>query len=63
MSSGEVSQRLQALAASHPGLHPYTLALLWQQQSGQQLSGRQVRELLQRTTIRLPSAKKCTEAS
>ena len=61
MSTRELTQRLQALAASHPGLHPYTLALLWQQQSGQQLSGRQVRELLERPATRLTSAKKRTE--
>jgi hypothetical protein len=61
MSTRELTQRLQALAADHPGLHPYTLALLWQQQSGQQLSGRQVQQLLLHAATRLPSAKKRTE--
>ena len=34
------------MASRHPGLHPYTLALQFQHQSGRILSGQQVKQLL-----------------
>ena len=47
MNRQQLTRQLRALATAHPGMHPYTLALLWEQISGDQLSGRQVRQLLQ----------------
>jgi hypothetical protein len=42
----ELRRQLQALACRHPGLHPYTLALRFQAQTGRVLTGQQVKQLL-----------------
>jgi hypothetical protein len=42
----ELRRQLQALARRHPGLHPYTLALQFQAQTGRILGGQQVKQLL-----------------
>jgi hypothetical protein len=42
----ELRRQLQALARRHPGLHPHTLALQFQAQTGRLLSGQQVKQLL-----------------
>jgi hypothetical protein len=42
----ELRRQLQALARRHPGLHPYTLALHFQAQTGRVLTGQQVKQLL-----------------
>jgi hypothetical protein len=42
----ELRRQLQALARRHTGLHPYTLALQFQAQTGRLLSGQQVKQLL-----------------
>jgi len=42
----ELRRQLQALAHRHPDLHPYTLALQFQAQTGRILSGQQVKQLL-----------------
>ena len=46
MNRPELRRQLQALARRHPGLHPYTLALQFQAQTGRILSGQQVKPLL-----------------
>ena len=46
MSRPELRRQLQALARRHPGLHPYTLALHFQAQTGRVLTGQQVKQLL-----------------
>jgi hypothetical protein len=46
MNRPELRRQLQALARRHPGLHPYTLALQFQAQTGRILSGQQVKQLL-----------------
>jgi hypothetical protein len=50
MSQPELRRQLQALARRHPGIHPYTLALRFQAQSGRILSGLQVKQLLNEPT-------------
>jgi hypothetical protein len=50
MSRPELRRQLQALAQRHPGVHPYTLALCFQAQSGRILSGLQVKQLLNEPT-------------
>jgi hypothetical protein len=42
----ELRRQLQALARRHPGIHPYTLALRFQAQTGRVLTGQQVKQLL-----------------
>ena len=46
MNRLELRRQLQAIARRHPGLHPYTLALQFQAQTGRLLSGQQVKQLL-----------------
>jgi hypothetical protein len=46
MNRPELRRQLQALARRHPGLHPYTLALQFQAQTGRVLTGQQVKQLL-----------------
>ena len=46
MKRPELRRQLQALARRHPGLHPYTLALRCQAQTGRLLTGQQVKQLL-----------------
>ena len=46
MNRPELRRQLQALARRHPGLHPYTLALQFQAQTGRILSGQQVKQFL-----------------
>ena len=46
MNRPELRRQLQALARRHPGLHPYTLALHFQAQTGRILRGQQVKQLL-----------------
>jgi hypothetical protein len=46
MNRPELRRQLQALARRHPGIHPYTLALRFQAQTGRVLSGHQVKQLL-----------------
>ena len=46
MNRPELRRQLQALARRHTGLHPYTLALQFQAQTGRLLSGQQVKQLL-----------------
>ena len=46
MNRPELRRQLQALAHRHPGLHPYTLALCFQSQTGRILTGQQVKQLL-----------------
>jgi hypothetical protein len=42
----ELRRQLQALARRHPDIHPYTLALRFQAQTGRILTGQQVKQLL-----------------
>jgi hypothetical protein len=37
MNRPELRRQLQALARRHPGIHPYTLALQFQAQSGKDI--------------------------
>jgi len=46
MNRPELRRQLQALARLHPGIHPYTLALRVQAQTGRVLTGQQVKQLL-----------------
>ena len=46
MNRTELRRQLQALARRHPGIHPYTLALRFQAQTGRALTGQQVKQLL-----------------
>ena len=46
MNRPELRRQLEALARRHPGIHPYTLALRFQAQTGRVLTGQQVRQLL-----------------
>ena len=46
MNRPELRRQLQALARRYPGLHPYTLALHFQSQTGRVLTGQQVKQLL-----------------
>jgi hypothetical protein len=46
MNRPELRRQLQALARRHPGIHPYTLALRFQNQTGRVLSGQEVKQLL-----------------
>ncbi|MCP9880658.1 hypothetical protein KBY74_12495 [Cyanobium sp. A1C-AMD] len=46
MNRPELRRQLQALARRHPGIHPYTLALRFQAQTGRVLTGQQVKQLL-----------------
>ena len=46
MNRPELRRQLQALARLHPGIHPYTLALRFQAQTGRVLTGQQVKQLL-----------------
>ena len=46
MNRPELRRQLQVLARRHPGLHPYTLALHFQAQTGRVLTGQQVKQLL-----------------
>ena len=46
MNRPELHRQLQVLARRHPGLHPYTLALRFQAQTGRILNGQQVKQLL-----------------
>ena len=46
MNRPELRRQLQALAHRHPGLHPFTLALRFQAQTGRVLTGQQVKQLL-----------------
>ncbi|MEA5423141.1 hypothetical protein [Synechococcus sp. CCY9202] len=46
MNRPELRRQLQALAHLHPGIHPYTLALRFQAQTGRVLTGQQVKQLL-----------------
>ena len=46
MNRPELRRQLQALARRHPGIHPYTLALHFQAQTGRILTGQQVKQLL-----------------
>ena len=46
MNRPELRRQLQALARLHPGIHPYTLALRFQAQTGRILTGQQVKQLL-----------------
>jgi len=46
MNRPELHRQLQVLARRHPGLHPYTLALRFQVQTGRLLTGQQVKQLL-----------------
>lgn len=46
MNRPELHRQLQALSRRHPGLHPYTLALRFQAQTGRLLTGQQVKQLL-----------------
>ena len=46
MNRPELRRQLKALARRHPGLHPYTLALHFQAQTGRVLTGQQVKQLL-----------------
>ncbi len=46
MNRPELRRQLEALARRHPGIHPYTLALRFQSQTGRVLTGQQVKQLL-----------------
>ena len=46
MNRPELRRQLEALARRHPGIHPYTLALHFQSQTGRVLTGQQVKQLL-----------------
>ena len=46
MNRPELRKQLQALARRYPGIHPYTLVLRFQAQTGRILSGQQVKQLL-----------------
>ena len=46
MNRPELHRQLEALARCHPGIHPYTLALRFQSQTGRVLTGQQVKQLL-----------------
>jgi hypothetical protein len=46
MNRPELRRQLQALARRHPRIHPYTLALRFQAQTGRILTGQQVKQLL-----------------
>ena len=46
MNRPELRRQLQALASRHPGIHPYTLALCFQAQTGRVLTGQQAKQLL-----------------
>ena len=46
MNRPELRRQLQALARSYPGIHPYTLSLRFQAQTGRVLTGQQVKQLL-----------------
>ena len=46
MNRPELRRQLQAMASRHPGIHPYTLALRFQAQTGRVLTGQQVKQLL-----------------
>lgn len=46
MNRPELHRQLQVLARRHPGLHPYTLALRFQAQTGRLITGQQVKQLL-----------------
>ena len=46
MNRPELRRQLLAMASRHPGIHPYTLALRFQAQTGRALTGQQVKQLL-----------------
>jgi len=46
MNRPELSKQLQALVRRYPGIHPYTLVLRFQAQTGRVLSVQQVKQLL-----------------
>ena len=46
MNRPELRKQLQALARRYPGIHPYTLVLRFQAQTGRVLTVQQVKKLL-----------------
>lgn len=46
MNRPELRKQLQALARRYPGIHPYTLVLCFQAQTGRVLTVQQVKQLL-----------------
>ena len=46
MNRPELRKQLQALARRYPGIHPYTLVLRFQGQTGRVLTVQQVKQLL-----------------
>lgn len=46
MNRPELHRQLQTLSRRHPGLHPYTLSLRFQAQTGRVLTGQKIRQLL-----------------
>jgi hypothetical protein len=46
MNRPELRKQLQALARRYPGIHPYTLVLHFQAQTGRVLTVQQVKQLL-----------------
>jgi len=46
MNRPELRRQLQVLASRYPGAHPYTLALLFQAQTGRVFSGQQFKQLI-----------------
>ena len=46
MNRPELRKQLQALARRYPGIHPYTLVLRFQAQTGRVLTVQQVKQLL-----------------
>ena len=46
MNRPELHRQLQGPSRRHPGLHPYTLALRFQAQTGRLITGQQVKQLL-----------------
>jgi hypothetical protein len=48
MDPAEVQQRLKRLALTHPGEHPYTLALKLQAETGKIITGQLAKQILLR---------------
>ena len=48
MDPAELQQRVGRLAQTHPGEHPYTLALRLQSETGKVITGQLAKQILQR---------------
>lgn len=64
MDPAELQQRLRRLAQSHPGEHPYTLALRLQAETGKVITGQLAKQILLRLGyVSLWCDRKCQEGS